>query len=357
MITLGQRIQTTTRQKLMPYVVDTILNSNVFAQRALKSAKRWSGRQMLFPVKYKKNVTGTSFSGMDTFSTSATDNRVNMTFDPAFYQITCALPLDELSTNQGSASEEQILDLAALELQSSAQDMADDIGSILYKDGTGNASKDPLGLGAAVDDGTSVATYGGLTRATYTTLNSTVTASGGTLTLAKMDTLYNAVTSGAQKPSLGLTTEAIFSLYGQLLQPQERIVKDVPTMKSGGDMGKEGTGFIGGTGFTGLYFKGFPILADEKANQFTGSATPLIFLNDNYVSWYALPMAMTEPVKYKNTDVRGNDYSSVLGLGFSWSGWIKPSNQAAVVGHIYLGGQLISDNPKRHGVLTGITGI
>lgn len=357
MITLGQRIQTTTRQTLMPFVVDTVLNSNVFAQRVIKSAKRWSGRQLLFPVKYQKNTTGTSFSGFDTFSTSSSDTRVNLTFDPSFYQITCALPLDELSTNQSSASEEAILDLAALELQSSAQDMADSVGTMLYGDGTGNGSKDALGLGAAVDDGTNVPTYGGQSRSTYTTLKSTVTASGGTLTLAKLDTLYNAVTSGAQKPTIGLTTEAIFALYGQLLQPQERIVKDVSTMKGGGDMSKVGTGFIGGTGFTGIYYKGVPILADEKASSYSGSATPLLFLNENFLNWYALPMAMTEPVKYKNEDVKGNDYGSVTGLGFSWSGWIKPSNQAAVVGHIYLGGQLISENPKRHGVLTGITGI
>ena len=56
-------------------------------------------------------------------------------------------------------------------------------------------------------------------------------------------------------------------------------------------------------------------------------------------------------------DIDGNDYSSVEGLGFSWSGWIKPSNSASVVGHIYLGGELCTWNPKRHGRLTGITGV
>ena len=249
MSALGTRVTTTTQSKLVPKVVDTILNSNVFATRLLSRASKYNGERMKFPVKYSKNGTGTSFSGFDTFSTAATDNRVNLEFVPKFYQMSVALPLDELSAN---VTEEKVIDLAKLEMASTAQDMSDDIGTLFYSTGTGNSSKDFLGLEAIVDDGTNVATYGTLARATYTTLNSTVTASGGTLSLAKMSTLYNAVTSGSQKPTLGLCSETIFSLYEQLLQPQERIAKDVSTMKSPGNMGKVGTGMIGGTGFTGL---------------------------------------------------------------------------------------------------------
>lgn len=349
MSALGTRVTTTTQSHLLPKVVDTILNGNVFATRMLSRAQKFNGERMKFPVKYAKNTTGTSFAGFDTFSTSATDNRVNLEFVPKFYQITCALPLDELSAN---ATEEGVINLAKLELASTANDAADDIGTLFYSDGTGNGSKDFLGLAAIVDDGTNAGTYGTLSRTTYTTLKSTVTASSGTLTLAKMDTLYNAVTSGSQKPTIGLCSEAIFAFYGQLLQPTERIAKDVSMMKSPGNMGKVGTGLIGGTGFTGLFFKGFPILADEKA-----TAQTLFFVNEDFVDWYALPMAMTTPVKFRSQDIEGNDYSEVEGLGFSWSDWIKPTNSASVVGHVYLGGELISANPKRHGKLTGITGI
>lgn len=349
MAALGTRVTTTTQDKLMPKVVDTILNSNVLATRVLSKAARFSGERMKFPVKYAKNTTGTSFAGFDTFSTSATDNRVNLEFVPKFYQMTCALPLDELSAN---ATEERVLDLAKVELSSTAQDMADDIGTIFYGTGTGNGSKDPLGLEAIVDDGTNAGTYGTLSRTTYTTLKSTVTASSGVLSLSKMSTLYNAATSGSQKPTLGLTTEVIFSLYEQLLQPQERIAKDVSMMKSGGSMAKVGQGMVGGTGFTGLFFKGFPILADEKC-----TSGVLYFVNEDFLDWYALPVAMTNAIKYRSQDIEGNDYSDVTGLGFSWSDWVKPTNSASIVSHIYLGGELISANPKRHGKLTGITSV
>ena len=335
----GNRILTTTQDELLPRVLDTILNSNVFATRMLSSAKKWKGEQLKRAIKVSKNVTGTSFSGFDTFSTSATDNRVRLVFDPKFYQITVALPLTELSVNEVNAT--KVIDLMSVELEGAAHDMADDIGDIFYGDGTGNSSKDPLGLGAIVDDGTDAATYGELTRADYPTIDAISTASGGTLSLAKMATLYAAVKSGSQKPTVGFCDESVWALYEQLLQPQERINKTSGTSK----------GLTAGTGFVGLDYKGFPILSDEKC-----TAETLLFLNEDYIDWYALPVAMTEPIKYK-TEIEGNDYGQPLGLGFSWGGWIKPANSATVVGHIYLGGNLVSFNPKRHGKLTGITGV
>ena len=129
----------------------------------------------------------------------------------------------------------------------------------------------------------------------------TDTASGGVLSLDKMETLYNAVTSGSQKPTAGFCTETVFSLYGKLLQPQERINKSVGMVK----------GLSSGTGFTGLDFKGFPILADEKA-----TSGMLAFLNEDFIDFHALTMAKAEPVNFVSK-IEGNDYSSVKGLGFS----------------------------------------
>lgn len=335
----GQRVQTTVQTEYLPYVVDTVLNSNVMFQRVVRGAKKWSGRTLRAPIKVSKNTTGTSFKGFDTFSTAATDNRQFLEYTPSFYQITCALPGDELSVADTDA---KVLDLMKLTIQSDTEDMADDLGTIFYADGTGNGSKDPLGLAALVDDGTNVATIGGLSRSTFTTLKSVVTASGGSLTLAAVDTLWMAVKSGAQRPTAIYTTEAVFNFYGQLLRPQERIVKDAGMIK--GDM-------KGGTGFDALYYNGKPILADEKC-----TSGAFIMVNENYIDWYALPFFGAKAVSYKS-QIEGNDYDAPIGLGFSWSDWIIPANSGSVVGHIYFGGQFITTNPKRHGKLTGVTGI
>lgn len=346
----GQRIQTTVQTSYIPFVVDTVLNSNVYFQRVVRASKKWSGRTKRVPVKVSKNTTGQSFRGYDTLPTSATDNRQFMEFTPSFYTITVSLPGDELSV---ADTEDKVLDLMKLTIQSDTEDMADDLGTLIYADGTGNGSKDPLGLAAVVDDGTSVSTIGGLSRSTYATLASTVTASSGTLTLAKMDTLWNAVASGSQKPTIALATEAIFVFFGQLLRPQERITKPIGQTKSMG----AGEGFAQGTtgGMTGLAFNDTAVVGDEKC-----TSGALIFLNEDYVDWHALPFNLggiaAKPVQYKS-QIKGNDYDAPMGLGFSWSDWIIPANQGAVVGHIYFGGQLITTNPKRHGKLTGITGI
>jgi len=334
----GERIQTTVREDYLPYIVDTVLDSNVLMQRMVRASKKWSGRKKRVGVKISKNTTGKSFAGFDTFATTATDNRQTMEFTPSFYKITCALPGDELSV---ADTEDKVLDLMSLTMQSDTEDMADDLGDIFYADGTGNAGKDPLGLKALVDDGSNVATIGGLSRATYPTLQSTITASGGTLTLAQFDAMWSSVSSGTQVPTAMYGTETVYNLYGQLLRPQERITKEVSSTK----------GLKGGTGFIALEYKGRPVLADEKC-----TSGDLYFLNERYMDFCALPFAGATPISYKN-QVEGNDYSTPVGLGFSWSDWIKPTNQAAVVGFIYFGGQFITTNPKRQGRLSGITGV
>lgn len=345
MITLGNRISTTTRNKLLPVLVDTILNSNVFASRMLKKAKKWSGKQIEMPIKVSKNTTTTSWSGFDQLATSATDNRQKLTFDPGFVAVSSVLPIDELSVNGGSSGEEAILDLVALTVESDAQDLADTVGTQFWADGTGNSSKDLQGLGAIVDDGSAVATYGGLSRSTYTTIQSTVTASSGTLTLAKMATLGNNVTSGTVKPTAAFATEAVFSFYEQLLVANERYMLSGEATEMGSKLG---------TGAVELAFRGFPIMRDEKA-----TSGVLAFLNENFISWYGLKEAMAEEISYNDEQIEGNDYSKreMKSMGFNWGGWIKPANQKAIIGFTTLAGQLTCSNPKRQGKLTGITGV
>ena len=320
----------------MPKVVDTILDSNVYFTRIVGAAKKWQyGDQVKFPIFYQKNDTGGSFSGYDLLDTNAVDTRINLEFDPSFTYKTVSLPLTELSVN---ATAEKVLDLARTELEWASYSLADDLGTQFYGSNA-TTTKNFIGLTDIVDDGTSVATYGGQARATYATLDATKTASGGSISLDKMETLHNAVTSGSIAPTIGVCNETVWALYSKLLQPQERINKEVGRVK----------GMNSGTGFVGLDFKGIPVLKDEKA-----TAQTFFFLNENYLDFYALPFAKSEAVNFSST-IDGNDYSTVKGLGFSWTNWIIPSNQAAVISHIYFSGQHLSQNPKRQGKLTGVT--
>jgi hypothetical protein len=346
----SERVTSITNQKIMPMVVDTVLKSNVLAGRVLGSVKKWNGERMQFPFKFQKNTNGKSFSGLDTFDLSMVDNKRKLSFSPSFFEQPTIIDVTEVSLN---GTDEKILDLIETQIKSDAQDAADTIGDMFYGDGSGNINKDFLGLSAIVDDGSLVATYGGQSRATYPSLRATVTASGGTLTLQKMSTLYNAATHGTLHPDLGVTSQAVFSFYESLLTPQERVNKDVGMIRNKNSGLNSGNGLIGGTGYTGLYYKGFPILADEKCPEGT-----LFFLNENFLNFYALKMDRSMPISVGGeSKIVGNDYDPSVGFGFTCGDWIIPTNQAARIKHIYLSGQLISENPRAHAKLTGITGV
>lgn len=337
------RVDTLTLNYLVPQVVDTVLRANVFATAMLAKTKKFRSSTMDFPIKYQKGVAGQSFAGFDLLPTSASDTRVLMVYNPRFYAINVALPGTEIAANN---TIQKVMDLATTEMRGRAQDMADDIGTLLYADGTGNANKDFLGLAALVDDGTSVSTIGGLSRSTYPTLASTVTASAGTISLAKMRTLYNAIADATVVPTTSYTTYTIWQLYESLLQPQERIMKDVKIAEN----------FKGYTGFKTMEFAGLPVIPDRKC-----TSGVLFFLNEEYLDFYALPTAIPqfggEAVPVASKLFVGNSYNEVGSLGFSWTGWIKSTNQFAFNSFITLGGNLITDNPRRHGKLTGITSV
>lgn len=336
-------VDTITLEEIVPRVVDTVLRSNTFATKMLSKTKRFGAATQDFPIKYQVGTAIQSFLGFDALPTSFTDTRVLMKYNPKFVAANVALAGTDLAANNTAA---KVIDLTRIEMQSRAQDLADGIGTMMWGDGTGNGSKDILGLAAIVDDGTSVSTIGGLSRSTYTTLKSTVTAAS-TLSLSTMRTLWNAISDATVAPTRIYTDYPTWALYEQLLQPQEKIFKEVNIVPN----------YKGYEGFSGLMYVGMEAVADRKAT--TGV---MMFLNENYLDFYGLDTSLDAFEGSRKVDVAGkllvgNQYNEVSNLGFYWTGFIKSNNQFALNSFIILAGNLITDNPRRHGKLTGITGI
>lgn len=336
-------VDTITLEEIVPRVVDTVLRGNTFATKMLSKTKRFGAATMDFPIKYQIGTAIQSFLGFDALPTSFTDTRVLLKYNPRFVAANVALAGTDLIANNTAA---KVLDLTKIEMQSRAQDLADGIGTMLYSTGTGNSSKDLLGLGAIVDNGNSVATIGGLSRSTYTTLQSTVT-SASTLSLSTMRTLYNAIADATVAPTRSYTDYPTWALYEQLLQPQEKIFKEVNIVPN----------YKGYEGFAGLMYAGMEIVPDRKA-----TAGYMYFLNENFVDFYGLDAELDAFEGARKVDVAGklfagNSYNEVGNLGFYWTGFIKTSSQFAFNSFIILAGNLCTDNPRRHGVLTGITTI
>lgn len=266
-----------------------------------------------------------------------------MKYNPRFTAVNVALAGTDILANNTAA---KVLDLTKVEMVSRAQDLADGIGTMLWGNGTGNSNKDFLGLGAIVDDGTTVSTIGGLSRSTYTTLKATVT-SAATLSLATMRTLWNAISDATVAPTRIYTDYASWALYEQLLQPQEKIYKEVNIVPN----------YKGYEGFAGLMYAGMEAVPDRKA-----TAGQMVFLNENYLDFYGLDADLAAFEGSRKVDVAsklftGNAYNEVGNLGFYWTGFIKVNTQFAFNSFIILAGNLCTDNPRRHGKLTGITGI
>jgi hypothetical protein len=338
----NNQVDTLTLEFIAPKVVDTVLRANRFTTKMLSKTKDFRAATIDFPIKYQKGTATQSMSGFDTLATSFTDTRILLKYNPRFNTANVALAVTDIAANNTAA---KVLDLTEVEMMSRAQDLADSIGTQLYADGTGNSNKDFIGLANIVDDTSSI---GGLSRSTYTTLQSTNTAaSSGLLTLFKMRTLYNAIADASIVPTEAYTDYPTWALFETILQPQEKINKEVNLAPN----------FKGYTGFDAIVFAGLPIVPDRKA-----TAGTMFFLNTEFIDFHGLKALTAEgmtgkPIKVGGKLFAGNQYDEANNLGFFWTGWIKSTNQLAYNSFVVVGGNLVTDNPRRHGKLTGITGV
>jgi len=335
-------IQTTTNQYLAPAWVDQVLRDNFFFGEILGNTEKWNGSQMLFPIKYQKGVASVAFNGFDQLPTTQQPVSVNMTFYPTFVATNVALAGSDLSVNKTPL---QTLNLMKTMMKSRAQDAADDIGNFFQGDGTSFGGKAPAGLGNIVDDGTTASTYGGLSRATYSGLNATSTASSGTLSLLKVRQLSNSITDGRVAPTFAMTDYTTWAYFEQLLQPfQRNTYSDFSNMDAG-------TGYKA----KGIIWDGLTVYKDKKVT--TGI---FYLLNTDYLKFYGLNWWEGEAVSLADKNIKGNIYEfspANATKAFTWTNWIKAYNQGAVNGFMILGGQLVCTNPFRNGKLTGITGV
>lgn len=350
------RLTTVTQDEILPNAIDAILGGNFIAFRFLSGGKRWNGEKLKRPVKISTNDQGGSFSGLDTHSTNTVNTRRMLEYDPRGYEIPITIPGMEKAVNR---TKSQVINLVRIEVESTQNDACDAVGTMLYADGTGNGSKDFLGFDALIDDGTSVSTFGGLTRTDYDPyLDSTRTASGGTLTLAKLATLTSAISIGGStrtRPSFFVSNETVWDLYETLLSPTVRENYNafgLPTITRTSKSPLRGAELGGAAGYVSLSYRGIPWVADEKS-----TAQTLWAVNENYLNWYGLKDSDLKQINMGGGSIDG-PYADApsKNVGFQWTGFMRPINQYGEVAHLYLLGNLVNWNAVRQGRLTGITG-
>lgn len=359
-IQYGNRVDNFNERKLHGKVVDNILNAPTFYSRCLSKGAPFVGKTMDWTVDVVSDTQGEFFVGLETLNSAAIQSTIALSFaHTAFTQPKVGIMLESF-TNTGDTA---TIDIDVFKYEKAAAEALQKLGSAIYADGTANR---PNGLGIIVLDS---GTIGGQARATYTMLNATNTASGGTLTLAKMATLDDATRAASLMSAttgIGVTTKAVFSYFEQLLQPNIRASYEAlgyPKLGIRSMSVERGDSMQNGAGFMAIEYRGKPIIADDFC-----TSGYLLFLNEDSFGWYGRALVpsewkpFVEKVDLGTTKAaEGVGYES-LSLPSEFNGWFYQKamvlpNQAGTIGRFYVIGQMCAWEPRRNGKLTAITGV
>lgn len=364
-IAVPTRVDVLGNRQLYTKVVDQILNFPSLYSRWVSQGMAFEGKTMDVTYDISADTQGQFFTSLETLSSSAVSTAVTGSFAHTAYTQPVVSIMLESFANVGSLG---IINLDTYKYEKAAATAMTTLGSAIY--GTGTANQ-PLGLAAVVDDGTNASTIGGLSRATYTALDSVLTAyPSGKLTLLTMATQYdsaNAPGAAGESPNVGWSSAAIFSDYEALLTPFVRqSYRDVgyDKMRTRDKYASRNQGELkSAAGFNALSYRDTYLIRD-----FYSTAQTLWFTNETYVGWAGRSEV---PAEYEDTleKVDFGTMSAYEGTGAialdapsEWNGWFfqKPltiPDQAGRIARFYCIGQTIPRSFRRHSKGTGITGV
>lgn len=355
----SERVLSITQDNYVPVVVDQILDSNVITARTFSSVKRWSGESLVIPIETAKHVNVGSFDGVDTFSQGQELTRKRLRFYPKAVYGNVTIGGMEKAANRTDA---QVLDLVKTEMQGVQNSLLFEVGTELYGDGTANSGKAIDGVKTIADDGTVVAAYGGLTRSSNTYLNASVTSAVGTLGLGTLRAMVRnaaAASNRRTRPTIGLMGEVVWDIAEALFptpaaQFQTMDLPSVTATSRPGTVVRNENELKGALGYTALYWKGIPLVADDLAPSGT-----IYMLNEFVIDWYSLKDSDLQDVP-KLTNIESAQNDSEAGVNatqpIQWRDWMPTTNAYSMNGQFILMGDLVSSMPRRNSRADGITG-
>lgn len=348
-------VTTVTRTKIPKRVYDTVTLGTPGLQTFLRTAKEWTSGTKYEPIiKYQDTTNGGNTGIADQLDSNRQNTRVNMSFEVKGAYKPVVIANIEQKVNDG---DERLIDILEAEFDSQGQSLMNLMAQNLYTgNGTGN---DWDSLFNAASDSTIFATYGGLSRSTYTSINGYYLASTGALTLAKLATGYDAVTIGMDEPDFMLTTKSVWTAYEALLTPTLRASYEgfsFPNYDQYGMVSSKSKDMGATQGFRTVTFRGTPVARDEQI-----PAGRLIYTNTRYFGMRGVDMAGTdgfETLNFKKLNkegvpmgVPGNTPSA---KGFNFRVLKTPVDQFAQVGYLAWFGNMVSENPRLLGTLNGV---
>jgi len=283
-----------------------------------ESFEEQHGRAIFAELEYATNTTVKAMSELETLDVTRVDVFDQAEFAWKHIGGDVVMSEFERAITEGGGGKFKLLARKIDNLKSS---MEKAVNEQLFSDGTGTSSKEIGGLNHIVPLDPTSGTVGQILRSTFSFWQSQQTSGAKTSTAfdnlqSTLRSVYNLCSNGIgqENPQFCVTDRAVFEGYEGLLTSNERYVR-------------EGKGDKGVSGFTGpqLMFKDIPIAYDNDC-----TAGYAYILN------------------------RRN-------LKLVWARWMKmfdavnPTNQFIEVPKVLTIANLVSDNPRRLGVVTGIT--
>lgn len=291
-----------------------LLNENGF------KASSDGGRLFEFSVEYTTNTTFKSYGELDPLDTTRIDVFDCARYDQKIFAGTVVFSdLEDLRNAAGGRK----FDVVKAKIKNGMSSAMEALNTMLYADGTGNASKDFDGLNKVISTTPSTGTVGGINAATFSFWRNKQTSGAKTTNAfdnlrSTMTSVFNQCSLGGteRQPTGGVTDRASFEGYEGLLTNIERLYRT--DAKNNGDIG-----FLNDA----IAFKGKPLIYDENCN-----AGNLYWVNNNY-----------------------------LKLAYLKGGWMKmkdpiePANQLSRVHRVITVGNLCASARRHLGVVSGIT--
>jgi len=346
-------VTTTTREFILPKVYDQVTTGTPGLMTFLSKPKEWNtGTSYKFAIKYQDTTNGGNMGIADRLDTNRENVRVQAEFNLKAANKPVVVAIAETTANMG---DEQIVALMDTEFDSQAQSLMNLMAQNLYTgNGTGN---DWDSLANCASDSTLFATYGNLSRSTYSAFEGYYLASTGALTLAKLATADDATTVGVDSPDAAFTTKAVWSTYESLLTPSVRAnfsTSGYPRMNAWGGVPAGPTNGAS-QGFVYLTFRGTPIAKDEQVPSgkfFLTNSKAFGFVGFNYQDESIVTANFKATSDATPSGVPGNVKST---RGFQFRKMMAPVDQLTKVGYLIYAGNFVGTNPRLTGTMSGTT--
>lgn len=276
------------------------------------------GERLRIAIDAATNSTAKSYSDLDPLDITRQQTQTSAFY--AWKQYSASVVISGRERNINKDSQSKLFDLLNGRLDNAVKSLADQITTGIYSDGTGNGSKDITGLEASIETTPGTAIYAAVPIANTAWRNKVSTSVGAAAVnlVPELRSVSNQCSQGAEgtdsSPNLYIAPRGVHESYEASLQPQARYQM--------GDLSADG-------GINTLTFRGQPFIWSDYCTSGT-----CYVLNLNHLFLF-----VHEDANFSQ----------------SGEGMQKPINQDSGVDQMFFMGNLLANNRRKLGKLTGLT--